>query len=94
MSNDIQSLRASLFDALRGIKDGSLDVERAKAINETAQVIVNTAKVEIDYLRATGADGGTGFIRIEQPHKAVAHLPPERIAACKAADPYVAKKIG
>jgi hypothetical protein len=40
-----------------------MDVARAKAIAEVAGVIVESAKVENDFLRITGAKGtGTGFI--------------------------------
>lgn len=55
MSNDnINTLRETLFDTLRGLQDPKvkLDVERAKAINATAQTIINSIKVEIDYARA------------------------------------------
>lgn len=65
MSRDINALREALFDVLEGLKSGSLDVERAKAINETAQVLVNTAKAEIDYLKAVEATSGTGFIQAD-----------------------------
>lgn len=65
MSNDINALRDALFDVLKGLKDGSLDVDRARAINDTAQVLVNTAKVEVDYLKATEASTGTGFIQVD-----------------------------
>lgn len=61
-ANDITALRAVLFDTLRGIRDGSVDIEKAKAINDTAQVIVNTAKAEIDFARATGATVASNFI--------------------------------
>lgn len=66
MSNDntITDLRDIMFKTLRGIQDGSVDIERAKAINNTAQTIINTAKVEVDFLNATGghASAATGFI--------------------------------
>lgn len=57
--NDITELRDILFDTLRQLKnkDAPLDIERAKAINETAQVIINTAKIEVDYAKVTGGDG-------------------------------------
>lgn len=61
-SSDIVELREALFDTLRDLRAGKIDAEKARAINDTAQVIVNTAKVEIDYLRATGATKGTEFI--------------------------------
>lgn len=56
--NHIDTVRMHLLDqmaALRNAKPEDLknEVERAKAISELAQVAVNTAKVEVDYLVAT-----------------------------------------
>ena len=56
MSKTIEDLREHLFSAIAGVRDGSVTVEKAKVISDLSQVIVNTAKVEVDYLRAT--DGG------------------------------------
>ena len=66
MSNDVTELRAHLFDVLRGLKDGSVKVETAKAVNETAQTIINSARVEIDALEIIGGQG-TGFIPLPAP---------------------------
>jgi|GEM_PF-2327127 len=63
--NDITELRSILFDTLRGLKDKSIDIEHAKAINDTAQVIVNSAKVEVDYAKNTGHATNSGFMKIE-----------------------------
>jgi dihydrodipicolinate synthase/N-acetylneuraminate lyase len=60
MSNDITELRTHLFDTLRGLKDGSMKLETAQAINETAQTIINSAKVEVDHMKVAG--GCSGFI--------------------------------
>ena len=43
---NITDLRATLFDTLEAIKAGKLDIDRAKAINEVAQTIINTAKAQ------------------------------------------------
>lgn len=64
--SDINSLRSTLFDTLAMLKDNKIDLDRAKAINETAQTIINTAKVEVDYMKASGATGSTGFIPATQ----------------------------
>lgn len=53
-TNNIDRVRAHLFDVLDGLKDKSIDIERAKAICEAAQTIINSAKVEVDYLKVTG----------------------------------------
>jgi hypothetical protein len=54
MSHNINDLRATLFETLQGVRDGSVSVDTAKAISELSQNIINTAKVEIDYLKAGG----------------------------------------
>lgn len=59
MSNTINDLRAHLFatlDALRD-KEAPMEIDRAKAISDVAQTIINTAKVEVDHLRVTGGAG-------------------------------------
>jgi hypothetical protein len=61
MSNDITALREHLFAALQGVKDKTLDLDQARAINELGKTIVDTAKVEVDYLKATGG-GESAFI--------------------------------
>lgn len=61
MSNDITELREHLFSTLRGLKDGSVKIETAKAINDTAQTIINSAKVEVEMVELVGGRG-TGFI--------------------------------
>lgn len=61
MSNSINDLRTHLFDALRGLKNGSMDVEKAKAMSDIAQTIINSAKVEVDYIKASGSKG-SGFL--------------------------------
>lgn len=63
MSNTITDLRAHLFETLRGLKDkeNPLEIERARAISEIAQTIINTAKTEVEYLRVAGGKG-SGFI--------------------------------
>lgn len=62
-TNDIQTVRDALFATLRDLSDKNnpMDLDRAKAVNDTAQTLINTAKVEVDYIRATGGKG-TGFI--------------------------------
>ncbi len=50
--NNITALRAELFATLRGLRKGSMTVEQARAVSDVAQTIINTAKVEVDYIRA------------------------------------------
>jgi hypothetical protein len=61
MSKTIQDLRERLFDAIDGVKNGTMSVDKAKTVADLAQVVVNTAKVEVDYLRANNG-GETPFL--------------------------------
>ena len=61
MSKSISDLRAALFATLEAVKDGTMDLDKARQVNEVAKTIVETAKVEVDYLRVTGG-GESQFI--------------------------------
>jgi hypothetical protein len=47
-------LREHLFDAIAGVRNGTLSVEQARMIVDISQTVVNTAKVEVEALRVTG----------------------------------------
>lgn len=53
-----EDLREHLFATLAALRDEEkpMDIERAKAIVDVAQVIINSAKVEVDFLRITNGD--------------------------------------
>lgn len=63
MKNKIEDLRNHLFATLEDLRDKEqpLDIERAKAIAGVAQVIVDSAKAENEFIKITGSDG-SGFI--------------------------------
>jgi hypothetical protein len=59
--NKISDLRDHLFASLERIDDDSLtpeqiraEVDKAKAVAQIGSVIINSAKVEIDFIKATG----------------------------------------
>ena len=59
--NKISDLRDHMFAALERLNDESLsneqikeEVDKAKAISSIGSVIINSAKLEVDYLKATG----------------------------------------
>lgn len=64
MKNKIEDLRNHLFATLEGLldEDKPLDIERAKAVADVSAVIVESAKVEVLFLKATDSGKGTGFI--------------------------------
>ncbi|CAB3730169.1 hypothetical protein LMG22037_05511 [Paraburkholderia phenoliruptrix] len=61
--NNIDELRRHLFATLEalGDKEKPMDIDRAKAISEVAQTIINSAKVEVEHLKVAGGTG-TGFM--------------------------------
>jgi hypothetical protein len=65
--NDIESLREHLFDTLKALKDKNnpMEIARAKAISDVAQTIIDSAKVEVAYMKQRG-DKGTGFVPEEK----------------------------
>lgn len=64
MRNKIEDLRDHLFETLERLKDEDdpMDLERAETIAKVGQTIINSAKVEVDFLRITGGAEGSGFI--------------------------------
>jgi hypothetical protein len=56
MKNKIEDLRNHLFATIENLMDDEkpMDIERAKAVSDVAQVIINSAKVEVDFINKTG----------------------------------------
>jgi hypothetical protein len=62
--NKINDLRNHLFEVIEMLKDdeqNSMTIEKAKAIVDVSQAIINTAKVEVDYIRATDGVRRTNY---------------------------------
>ena len=68
MKNKIEDLRNHLFVTIEGRLDPDkpMELDRAKAVAEVAQVMINSAKVEVDMVKALGAVTGSGFMQIDQ----------------------------
>ena len=62
INNDVTKLRNHLFDTLDCLKNKTIDIERAKAICEVSQTIINSAKVEVDFAKVTGKQIGSTFL--------------------------------
>jgi hypothetical protein len=60
----ITDMREHLMQTLADLRNREqpMDVERARAVAQVASVLVDSAKVEVDYIRATGASGDSLFI--------------------------------
>lgn len=70
MKNTMDDLRNHLFATIEALQDPDkpMEVERAKAINQTAQTLINSAKVEVDFIEATGHEGtGVFFPKLPRP---------------------------
>lgn len=67
MQNKIEDLRNHLFATLEALRDEDkpMELERAKTIAAVAQTIINSAKVECEYIELTGQKG-SGFIPHEE----------------------------
>jgi hypothetical protein len=64
--NKIEDLRNHLFETIEMLKEGDMEIDKAKTIADVAQVIINSAKIEVDYLKTINGINGTGFF-IEKP---------------------------
>ena len=64
--NKINDLRDHLFETLERLKDGDIDIETAKAITDVSQVIINSAKIEVDFIKATGSTKDSGFMKLQE----------------------------
>jgi hypothetical protein len=60
---NIEDLRTELLGTLKDLRnrEAPMEPDRARAIAQVAGVLVDTARVEIDFIKATDAEG-SGFI--------------------------------
>ena len=58
---DLNTLRAALFETLQAVKAGEIELDKARAVNELGKTLLDSAKVEVEYLRATG-QGSSQFL--------------------------------
>jgi hypothetical protein len=60
--NKLNDLRDHLFETLEAVKDGSMDIDRAKIITQVAGTIIDTARMEIKFLEVIGGvNDASGF---------------------------------
>jgi hypothetical protein len=66
MKNKIEDLRNHLFATIESLMDEEkpMDLDRAKAISDVAQTIINSAKVEVEFINKVGGIG-TDFIPLD-----------------------------
>lgn len=63
----MDDLRAMLFDTIADLRAGKTDAAIAKTVAELSQSIINTAKAEADFARATGQAVSSGLIKQAEP---------------------------
>jgi len=63
MKNNIEDLRNHLFETIERLKDKDepMELERAKTIADVSQVIINSAKVEVDLLKHVGGEADSSL---------------------------------
>lgn len=102
MANTINDLRSHLFETLAALKNKEtpMDLDRAQAVADVAKVIIESAKVEVSFLKVTGATQSTGFLPAAEERTAPApvakQLPAQRaiegdrcvLCDCRLTTPY------
>lgn len=68
MKNQIDDLRNHLFATLEALQDEEkpMDLARAREIANVARAVIESAKVEVDFLKVTGGRRSTGFLPAEE----------------------------
>jgi hypothetical protein len=81
MKNRISDLRNHLFETIEALKDPDrpMEVQRAKAIYETAQTIIETGKLELQFIDLVGQRENSQFF--DQPKLAQPVPTPQEITA-------------
>lgn len=82
MTTNMNELREHLMGTLASLRDREkpMEPERAKAVAQVASVLVDTARVEVDYIKATDQQessflGGMRVERIGVAEEPSAHNP-------------------
>jgi hypothetical protein len=68
VSKTIRDLRDHLFDVIEALKrdENPLEIQRARAISEVAANIIDSARVENDYMKYT-KQRGSDFLELRAP---------------------------
>lgn len=65
MAKKMTDLREALFDTLEKVRNDEMPAEKAKQICDIAQVIINSANSETNFIKTINGKDGSGFIEIE-----------------------------
>ena len=55
----IGALRAVLFETIAQVRDGSIEADQARGVNELSKRLIELARVETDYLKESGGGAST-----------------------------------
>lgn len=72
--NDVHELRRQLFATIRGVRDKTIDIDQARAINDIGKTLTDLAKVEVDAMRVTG-ETKSEFLTAQDERKPAEPLP-------------------
>lgn len=69
--NKIEDLRNTLFETMERLLDVDepMEIDRAKAVAFVGQTIINSAKIEVDFMRQTGTAGSGWFSPGTEPQQ-------------------------
>lgn len=59
---NMSTLRDVLFDTMERVRNGDMDIGKARTICDLAQAVINSAKVEVEYIKSIGCENRTPFI--------------------------------
>ena len=63
--NNVITLRKHLFETLEAVKKGKMSPDHAKVISDISQTIINSAKLEVDFCKATGETLSESFLPVQ-----------------------------
>lgn len=69
--NTMTDLRNHLFEVMEALKDEDkpMELARARAVVDVAQALINSAKVEVEFLNAIDSSEATDFFDMERIEK-------------------------
>lgn len=73
--NKMEDLRTHLFDTIEQLKSGNMKVDTAQAISDVGRTILESAKVEMAYMKMTDAGRSSSALLSEVAATAQAQLP-------------------
>jgi hypothetical protein len=64
--NKMGDLRNHLFATLEALQDETnpMEIQRARAIADVAKQVIDSAKVEVDYLKMMGTEASSKFLEV------------------------------